>query len=164
MENFIGVKIVGGKAMTLGEYNKHKGWTIPADQDPNLKGMLVKYSDDYTSWCPKDFFDRQNLSIVGDNNKVHLQDVENMISRIEVNTITPPGTKSKTTLVQCILKNGFIITESSACVDPANYDEVIGTDVCMKKIKDQIWFLLGFLMQSAVFGFNQEDVPKETAL
>ncbi len=160
MDNFIGVKMVGGKAMTLGEYNEYKGWDIPKDQDPATKGMLVKYSDDYVSWCPEEFFRKQNVLVVGDKNKIHPEDVENMISKIEVLTITPPGTKSKTTLVQCVLLNGFVITESSACVDPANYSEEIGAEICMKKIKDQIWFLMGFLMQSAVYGFEPEEIPK----
>jgi hypothetical protein len=47
------------------------------------------------------------------------------------------------------LINGFEITEASACVDPVNYDEKIGEEICLSKIKDKIWFLLGFLMQCA---------------
>lgn len=161
MKTFIGVKMVDAKAMSLGDYNDFKGWDIPVDQDPETKGYLVKYSDDYFSWCPEENFENQNVLVVGDNNKVHIEDVENMISQVEVSTITPPGTKSKTTLVQCVLVNGFVITESSACVDPANYSEKIGAEICMGKIKDKIWFLMGFLMQSAVFGFQPALGPGE---
>ncbi len=60
----------------------------------------------------------------------------------------------KTTFVQATLLNGFTLTETSSCVDPANYDEAMGAEICMGNIKNQIWFLLGFLLQSAVYGFG----------
>ena len=158
MNSFIGVKLVEARPITLGDYNILRGWTIPPDEDPEREGYLVQYSDDYVSWCPKERFEDQNFQIVGKDNKVSLEDVESMIASRDVSTIFPEGTKSKTTLVQCVLKNGFVITESSACVDPNNYSEKIGAEACMEKIKDKIWFLMGFLLQSAVYGFNQNDI------
>lgn len=56
MEKYIGVKIIHGEPMTRGDYNKFKGWTIPADENPEDEGYLVKYSDNYISWSPKDAF------------------------------------------------------------------------------------------------------------
>lgn len=50
-------KIVQAEPMNLGDYNKFKGWQIPADEDPLKEGYLVKYSDDYISWSPKEAFD-----------------------------------------------------------------------------------------------------------
>ncbi len=171
MEKYIGVKMVDAKPMTRGEYNILRGWELPADENGDDAGFLKDDGKGHIQWDPKDVFDKQNVLVVGDNNKVHPEDVENMISKVEVCTITPPGTKSKTTLVQCVLVNGFVITESSDCVDPANYSEKISADICMEKIKNQIWFLMGFLMQSAVYGFQQgeaepvqepaEDLPVE---
>ncbi|MCP3941525.1 MAG: hypothetical protein GY710_08600 [Desulfobacteraceae bacterium] len=160
MTKYIGVKMVDAKKMTLGEYNKFRGWGIPPDEDPEAEGMLVRYNDGYRSWCPKKQFEDQNFCITGKNNIITQDDVENMIETMHVETLTPPGTKSKTTFVQCILKNGFILTESSTCVDPANYEEKYGAEICMKKIEDKIWFLLGFLLRSAVYGFNKA-VPAE---
>ncbi len=55
----------------------------------------------------------------------------------------------KCTVVTAELPNGFIIVESSACVDPANYDHMIGTEICKKRIIDQIWKLEGYKLQSA---------------
>ena len=43
--------------MTRGEYSKFRGWTIPEDENPSDEGYLVKYSDDYISWSPKDAFE-----------------------------------------------------------------------------------------------------------
>ena len=57
MKKFIGIKKVEAKPMTRGEYNKYRGWQIPADENPNDEGYLVKYSDDYISWSPKKAFD-----------------------------------------------------------------------------------------------------------
>lgn len=53
----------------------------------------------------------------------------------------------KCTVVTCKLPNGFVIVESSACVDPENYDEGIGTDICLKKIANKIWELEAYRLQ-----------------
>lgn len=57
MKHFIGIKEVDAKPMTRGEYNEYRGWTIPADENPADEGYLVKYSDSYESWSPKEAFD-----------------------------------------------------------------------------------------------------------
>lgn len=57
----------------------------------------------------------------------------------------------KTTVVTCTLENGFEITESSSCVDPANYDHNLGVSICEKRIKDKIWELEGYWLQKKVF-------------
>lgn len=57
----------------------------------------------------------------------------------------------KCTVVVCKLPNGFIITESSACVDPANFDEVIGYEICMNRIENKIWELEGYALQQRVW-------------
>ena len=53
----------------------------------------------------------------------------------------------KCTVVSCQLENGFVLTESSACVDPENYDPEIGVEICRKRIEDRLWYLEGYLMQ-----------------
>ena len=56
-----------------------------------------------------------------------------------------------------MLRNGFEIVESSACVSAENYDETMGHAICMSKIKDKVWFLLGFLLQTAVHGVKKTE-------
>ena len=56
MKSYVGTKIIQAKPMNLGDYNKYRGWTIP-DEDPDREGYLVKYSDDYESWSPKEAFE-----------------------------------------------------------------------------------------------------------
>lgn len=57
---------------------------------------------------------------------------------------------SKTTVVHATLPNGFIIVESSSCVDPANYDHDLGKQICMKRIEDKVWMLEGYFLQKSI--------------
>ena len=57
MEKFIGTKIVHAEPMTRGEYNKFRGWQIPADENPDDAGYKVVYSDSYVSWSPAGAFE-----------------------------------------------------------------------------------------------------------
>lgn len=54
------------------------------------------------------------------------------------------------TYVTVRMKNGFTLRESTTCVDPANYDEEIGKQICLEKIEDKIRFLLGYALQDKV--------------
>lgn len=57
MEQYIGTKIINAEPMTRGDYNIMRGWVIPADENPEDEGYVVKYSDDYVSWSPKGTFE-----------------------------------------------------------------------------------------------------------
>ena len=57
MKNYIGTKRIEAEPMTRGDYNKYRGWTIPADENPEDEGYIVKYSNDYISWSPKQAFE-----------------------------------------------------------------------------------------------------------
>lgn len=72
----------------------------------------------------------------------------------------------KTTVVRAVLRNGFEIVESSSCVSPENYDEAMGRDICLERIREKVWELLGFLLQTAVHGcaVTPEVVDKEAGL
>lgn len=51
------------------------------------------------------------------------------------------------TYVTVRMKNGFTLRESTTCVDPSNYNEEIGKKICLEKIEDKVWFLLGYALQ-----------------
>ena len=72
--------------------------------------------------------------------KVTEEQIDKLISEAEIEVSTVQG---KCTVVVVTLKNGFIITESSACVDKANYSEEIGVRCCMERIKSKLWELEG---------------------
>lgn len=77
-------------------------------------------------------------------NTVTQEQIDKLIaeSDIEVNTIF-----EKCTTVVVKLKNGFVLTESSACVDKENYDMEIGKEICMERIKNKLWELEGYKLQ-----------------
>ena len=56
-KKYVGTKQIEAVPMTRGEYNRYRGWTIPADENPEDEGYLVKYNDGYISWSPKKQFE-----------------------------------------------------------------------------------------------------------
>ena len=154
MEVYIGTKIIeaapavrkGGKVYDL-------TWPIPRSMEPEEPGYRVRYPDGYESWSPKDVFERAYLPVTINPDlrteapSISQQMVDDFIRETEV--ITMGG---KTTVVRAILRNGFEVVESSACVSAENYDEALGAQICMEHIKDKVWMLLGFLLQTAVHG------------
>lgn len=57
MKQYIGTKLLLAAAMSLGDYNLKRGWTIPANEDPLKEGYQVEYPDGYISWSPKNVFE-----------------------------------------------------------------------------------------------------------
>lgn len=87
MQTFIGTKIINARAMTRGEYNAFRGWTVPADEDPSDAGYLVEYTDGgkpntaefagYVSWSPKDVFEKAYHAVSGMTFGLALEAVKN---------------------------------------------------------------------------------------
>lgn len=81
-------------------------------------------------------------------NTVTQKMVDDIFSKAEKKVYTIFG---KCTVVCVKLENGFVLTESSACVDPTNYNEEIGKEICFERIKNRIWELEGYKFQCRVF-------------
>jgi hypothetical protein len=144
---YIGVYSVDAEPMNLGEYNTFRGWTIPADEDTTKEGYKIE-NDGYTSWRPKEVFEKQFLPLTDpEGNKIVEADVANFVKSKEASIW-----RDKTTVLHVTLKNGFIMTEASSCVDPANYNGEIGINICLERIQNKVWELLGFLLQCAKNG------------
>lgn len=75
-------------------------------------------------------------------------------SEFEVHTVF-----DKCTIVSCRLPNGFVITESSACVNPENYDENLGADICFDKIAEKIWELEAYRLQQHLWEESNDYCP-----
>lgn len=73
------------------------------------------------------------------------EQVEANMQDVLVRTVVEFG--KPCTYVTVRMQNGFTLRESTTCVDPANYDEEIGKQICLKRIEDKIWFLLGYVLQ-----------------
>lgn len=71
----IGLKAIAAIAMTRLAYNELRGWTVPADENPQDAGYLVEYLDGgkpnvpgfagYVSWSPADVFERAYRPVDG---------------------------------------------------------------------------------------------------
>lgn len=70
----------------------------------------------------------------------------------------------KTTIVTAKLPNGFVITESSSCVDPVNYDENIGFTLCKAKIVSKLWELEGYKLQDKIYRESQRKDLRECTI
>lgn len=79
--------------------------------------------------------------------------MKNKITQEDINAIldktqwTVEEFHGKCTVVVAKLPNSFILTESSVCVDPTNYDVNIGIECCKERIVDKIWHLEGYRLQ-----------------
>ena len=65
MQTYIRTHIVEAEPMTRGEYNKYRGWEIPANENPADEGYHVVCPDGYESWCPKAIFEEAGRPIDG---------------------------------------------------------------------------------------------------
>ena len=158
MKQYIGTKLieaekayrVDGKVVTLAENR------VPCGSEVE-RGYKVRYADGYESFSPAEVFERAYLPLEVNGElkteapSISAEMVERFIDHHE--TVTMGG---KTTVVRAVLKNGFEIVESSSCVSAENYDEKLGEEICMERIGNKIWELLGFLLQTAVGGVNGE--------
>ena len=158
MNKYIGTKLVEAEKATLAEAQALKTGACDTieearrrfggSDDGNL-GYVVKYPDGYISWSPKDVFEQSYKQVQEDPKLIsgvligeHM--VNDFISYTKTSTVG-----YKTVMVRCVLRNGFEIIETSTCVDAQ-----LGEEICMKKIKDKIWYLLGFLLQTAWHGIK----------
>lgn len=158
MKQYIGTKLieaekayrVDGKVVTLAENR------VPCGSEVE-RGYKVRYADGYESFSPKGVFESAYLPLEVNGEfktaapSISAEMVERFIDHHE--TVTMGG---KTTVVRAVLKNGFEIVESSSCVSAENYEEKLGEEICMERIKNKVWELLGFLLQTAVGGVNGE--------
>lgn len=89
------------------------------------------------------------------NVKITQDHIDRIMEASEVQVKTIYG---KCTVVSIQLPNGFIITESSACVDPANYDMEMGKAICLERIENKIWELEGYVLQNAEYASKQKSI------
>jgi len=157
MRTYIGTKIIQAEPAyrVSNDHAHHIIVTDPADAYANYpdveEGYRVRYQDGYESWSPKEVFEKAYLPLTVNPKlkteapSISQQMVDDFIAETWTTTMG-----DKTTVVRAMLRNGFEIVESSACVSAENYDENMGREICLRKIKDKVWFLLGFLLQTAV--------------
>lgn len=96
------------------------------------------------------------------NIKVTLEEVKENMQDVIVRTLDDFG--KPCTYVTVRMKNGFTLRESTTCVDPANYNEEIGKQICLKKIEDKVWFLLGYALQEKQYQKSLQEKQYQESL
>jgi hypothetical protein len=49
--------MICARSMNRGAYNEYRGWIIPADENPEDDGYLIRYTGGHESWIPKEVFE-----------------------------------------------------------------------------------------------------------
>jgi hypothetical protein len=128
MKKYIGTKILEAE---------------PREGTDGREGYKVVYKDGYTSWSPKEAFEEAYVALEDiptglSHDYLKSRIVETIFNRVE-----------GTTTIVCNLKliNGFVVTGTSACVDPTVYDEEIGNHIAFEDAFEKIWQLEGYLLK-----------------
>ncbi len=153
MRKYIGMKLVEAEPAWRTETGRILPGAVVECAEAARAGYRVRYTDGYESWSPKAVFEQAYLPL--EHDRALKTDEPSISAKMVEDFILETWTETlgeKTTVVRAVLRNGFEIVESSSCVSPENYDEAMGREICLEKIRDKVWELLGFLLQTAVDG------------
>ena len=75
-------------------------------------------------------------------------------SEIEVHSVC-----DKCTVVSCKLPNGFVVVESYTFPCDQDYDEAIGTNICLDKIEDKLYELETYRLHEEIYRSTMTDCP-----
>ena len=86
--------------------------------------MLQLYTTPNCSSCRKvkKYFEKYE-----ELKSVDINCIDKIVNESQINVTT---VFDKCTIVACKLPSGFVIVESSACIDPKNYDKNLGVEIC----------------------------------
>lgn len=161
MRKYIGTKLVEAEPAWRTETGRILPGAVVECAEAARAGYRVRYTDGYESWSPKAVFEQAHLPL--EHDRALKTDEPSISAKMVEDFILETWTETlgeKTTVVRAVLRNGFEIVESSSCVSPENYDEAMGREICLEKIRDKVWELLGFLLQTAVDGSAVAQAPE----
>ena len=142
-KQFLTTEVVEVEEMSLANYYESEG--LGNGKTSQERVYRIFHKDGRTSMCPKDIFLRKAYEI--ENNKIPEKLVEDFI--VEKNIYTKIMFGKKTTVMEYKLANGFTGIESTSSVDDKNYSEEIGAEILLERVKNQIWYGLGFALGMA---------------
>lgn len=154
MKHFIGVHTLQAKPMTLSEFCTLKNNPL-ADNTLDQEGYFVVYPNGYESWSPKAMFETGYMELT-EPTKISEQDLDKFIGTGAMSALM---IDDKTTLVRMNPRTGFVMYETSSCVDPANYNHEMGINICIGRLRNKLWPMLGFLLQWGRFGLRSFEEP-----
>ena len=80
-------------------------------------------------------------------NTVTKEQIDELIDTAEIKVST---VYDKVTVVNVKLKNEFVLTEASGAVDPDNYSQEIGKEICVERIRNKLWELEGYALSKKI--------------
>lgn len=80
--------------------------------------------------------------------KVTEDRISAVISEIE---FIRPNIHPTLTLCVITLNNGYCVVGESACVDPKEFNEMIGKDIAYQDARRKIWRLEGYLLSQVLY-------------
>ena len=110
------------------------------EEKAGKQGYAVKYSDGYISWCPADVFERSYFRLEAhEGDKLLENDITRFFEKVESQKMGEKTTVAKGTLI-----SGFEMVEGSSC----------------GRMRNDVWKLLGFVLQWARSGIKPEERPE----
>ena len=134
MQTYLGVKCVKAEPM----------------RKDGKDGYKVVYPDGYESWSPKKVFESAYFKIDNEDSLTSA-DIDRFIDMSKVST---QKGDSKTTVVRVEMPTGFVSWAFSSCVTPENYEDVIGANIALERVKHKVWAFLGFALQWGKYGLR----------
>lgn len=104
----------------------------------------VEYTYSISENVFNEYFEKVEDEVFYEINDEDFDYIAEILSESKFNVASVFG---KCTIVACRLPNGFVIVESSSCVDPDDYDEEIGIENCMNRIKNKVIELEAYIRQ-----------------
>lgn len=150
MDKYIKFSIIEAEPKAFGDYLRNVG-EIPDDLEGKDDEGYAVTDVERAYWVSKETFEAEQLYKLTPENTITKEMVDTIVDNWQHTILNDEHNKPKTVVVMARLKNGFVIVESSSCVDPANFDFNIGFDCCVKRIYDKIWELTGFILQSVQY-------------
>jgi Phage protein (N4 Gp49/phage Sf6 gene 66) family len=84
---------------------------------------------------------------IGIGIKITRERIESRIDKVRYSII--PDTT--TTICAITMINGFVVTSSSACIDPAAFDRKTGEEIAYENALEKIWDLEGYLLKERIY-------------
>lgn len=148
MEKYIGFKVIQAEPTSWKEFSS-KNLDVPDCANVDDEAGYAIVDGDTVYFKEKESFEKEYFIKLNDQNTISKEIVDSSVKNWQHTTLNDLDGKPKTVIVMATLMNGFVIVESSSCVDPANFDFNIGFNCCVERIYNKVWELTGFILQSA---------------